>query len=246
MEPTPTPDATDQRPDCDCPELLVLGGLTSVNTGEEIEFYADLTDDRFTILVYNWTVENGKIISGQGTDQITVLTDANTKAHAVTATLQIPAYDTYCDCPTTASASIPFSEYSYIADANQFANVDELILDENSLVKPCEPGTTPLEGTKESPDMIIDVTTKATDPENDPLTYNYKISAGTIIGKGAKVLWDLSGAEPGTYSITAGVDDGCGLCGRTITKVVEVLNCSPTCGTCRLPYCFDQRPEFRQ
>ena len=68
----------------------------------------------------------------------------------------------------------------------------------------------------------ISVVTVATDPENDVLTYNYKVSAGRIVGNGAKVMWDLTMVRPGTYTITAGVDDGMGIVGKTITKTVTV------------------------
>lgn len=68
----------------------------------------------------------------------------------------------------------------------------------------------------------LSVTTDARDPENDVLTYNYVISGGTIKGRGANVVWDLTGVLPGTYTITAGVDDGCGICGKTVTKTVVV------------------------
>lgn len=74
--------------------------------------------------------------------------------------------------------------------------------------------------------MEISVDTEANDPEGDVLTYHYNISGGRIIGEGAKVVWDLSGVEPGTYTITAGVDDGCGICGTTVTKTVAVKECS--------------------
>ena len=36
--------------------------------------------------------------------------------------------------------------------------------------------------------------------------------------------WDLSDVVPGQYTITAGVDDGCGICGKTKTKEVTVVN----------------------
>ncbi|MDQ3800096.1 MAG: hypothetical protein M3384_11625 [Acidobacteriota bacterium] len=77
-------------------------------------------------------------------------------------------------------------------------------------------------------EQTIEIFTDGYDPENDVLTYNYNVSGGKIIGQGAKVVWDLSGAKPGTYTITAGVDDGCGVCGRTETKEVRVLEC-PNC-----------------
>lgn len=73
--------------------------------------------------------------------------------------------------------------------------------------------------------MEIEVSTIANDPENDVLTYKYIASGGEIIGEGSKVVWDLTGVEPGTYTITAGVDDGCGICGQTKTKEVTVKEC---------------------
>jgi vacuolar-type H+-ATPase subunit I/STV1 len=68
----------------------------------------------------------------------------------------------------------------------------------------------------------IEVFTNAKDKENDNLTYAYTVSGGKIIGQGKKVFWDLSGVKPGTYTITAAVDDGCGFCGRTVTKTIIV------------------------
>ena len=61
----------------------------------------------------------------------------------------------------------------------------------------------------------ISIVTTALDPENDVLTYNYSVTGGKIVGVGAQVIWDLAGASPGIYQITAGVDDGCGICGQT-------------------------------
>jgi hypothetical protein len=57
------------------------------------------------------------------------------------------------------------------------------------------------------------------------LTYNYTVSGGRIVGQGANVSWDLTGAQPGTYTITAGVDDGCGVCGKTQTRTITVTEC---------------------
>ncbi len=74
----------------------------------------------------------------------------------------------------------------------------------------------------------ISVTTEATDPENDVLTYNYIVSGGKIVEEGKQVVWDLWGVQPGTYTITAGVDDGCGICGQTKTQTVVVKTC-PDC-----------------
>lgn len=70
----------------------------------------------------------------------------------------------------------------------------------------------------------IDVTTDAVDHEGDVLTYRYNVSAGTIAGIGQRVVWDLTGVRPGTYTITAAVDDGCGFCGPTKTRTVRVID----------------------
>lgn len=68
----------------------------------------------------------------------------------------------------------------------------------------------------------VNVKTIAVDPENDPLTYNYTVSAGKIVGTGANVIWDLTTVPGGIYRITAGVDDGCGICGNTVTRSVTI------------------------
>jgi hypothetical protein len=68
----------------------------------------------------------------------------------------------------------------------------------------------------------ISVSVTAIDPENDVLVYNYVVSAGKIVEKGPDVVWDLKNVKPGVYTITAGVDDGCGICGATKTKTVVI------------------------
>ena len=72
-------------------------------------------------------------------------------------------------------------------------------------------------------DLVVEVNVTAEDPEQDVLTYNFTISGGRIVGTGKKVLWNLNGLPSGTYTITAGVDDGCGVCGKTMTQSVVVI-----------------------
>jgi hypothetical protein len=82
---------------------------------------------------------------------------------------------------------------------------------------------------------VVGVTTTAKDPDGDALTYNYATSAGRIVGSGANVNWDLSGLRPGTYTITASVDDGCGFCGKTQTKTITVKECPDCIPVCDCP-----------
>lgn len=108
---------------------------------------------------------------------------------------------------------------------NQFANVTALTVSDTTITLPCPAGFVPAAGATCNDATTVTVTTTAVDPENDVLTYNYTVSGGRIVGTGASVSWDLSGLQPGTYTITAGVDDGCGLCGQTQTQTVTIAEC---------------------
>jgi hypothetical protein len=74
-------------------------------------------------------------------------------------------------------------------------------------------------------DTLVDVLTIASDPENDRLTYQYVVSAGKIIGRGAKVKWDLSDAPIGTHRILVGTDDGNGI-HRVGAAAIDVIPCA--------------------
>jgi hypothetical protein len=106
---------------------------------------------------------------------------------------------------------------------NKPADVTGLDVADTEVVLGCDPPNTPGPGCAES--TSVGVKASATDPENDTLVYNYTVSGGRIVGQGANVNWDLSGVRPGTYTITAGVDDGCGVCGKTQTKTITVKQC---------------------
>jgi hypothetical protein len=108
---------------------------------------------------------------------------------------------------------------------NPPANVESVTLGEKTVTVPCPPNTKPRAGSNCSDDMAVSVSTVARDPDNDVLTYNYTVSGGRIVGQGANVSWDLSGAQPGTYTVTVGVDDGCGVCGQTKTETITVAAC---------------------
>ena len=114
---------------------------------------------------------------------------------------------------------------------NRPANVTALSVSDTNIVLPCGPNMVPRAGAVCNDATTVSVTTTAVDPENDVLTYNYTVSGGRIVGTGANVQWDMSGLGPGSYTITAAVDDGCGLCGQTQTQTVTVAacDCVPAC-----------------
>lgn len=105
---------------------------------------------------------------------------------------------------------------------NRAPDVTDVAVDRTELkLPPPKPGDPPTHPAY-SDEMRVGVTTTASDPEGDSLVYNYTVSGGRIVGQGSNVTWDLSGVLPGTYTITAAVDDGCGLCGKSVTQTVKV------------------------
>ena len=105
-----------------------------------------------------------------------------------------------------------------------FPSVINLTLSQTEVIATCPVNNNACSNNAQS----IEISTESSDPEDDILVFLYQISGGKIIGKGAKVVWDLSGLKPGTYTIIAAMDDGCGGCGKTVTKEVKVIEC-PNC-----------------
>ncbi len=112
-----------------------------------------------------------------------------------------------------------------LGEDNKSPDVTELTLSQTEITASCPSGQAPREGAVCSDKMNAQVTTTAVDPEKDVLMYHYTVTGGRIVGQGSKVYWDLTGAAPGTYTVTAGVDDGCGICGQTKTRSITVKTC---------------------
>jgi len=76
----------------------------------------------------------------------------------------------------------------------------------------------------------VAVHVNASDPDNDPLTYSYSATGGTVDGTGSDVRWNSSGVAVGTYTVNLKVDDGRGgtaSCAVDIT-VAQKPNRPPT------------------
>lgn len=85
----------------------------------------------------------------------------------------------------------------------------------------------------------VSIHVNASDPDNDPLTYSYTASSGSVEGTGPDARFSTSGLAKGSYTVTAKVDDGRGgtaTCAADIT-VAERPNRPPTisCATDRSP-----------
>jgi outer membrane protein OmpA-like peptidoglycan-associated protein/opacity protein-like surface antigen len=60
-----------------------------------------------------------------------------------------------------------------------------------------------------SGDLAV-VSANASDPDNDPLTYSWTASGGTVEGTGPEARWNSAGVSEGTYTVRVRVDDGRG------------------------------------
>jgi outer membrane protein OmpA-like peptidoglycan-associated protein len=67
---------------------------------------------------------------------------------------------------------------------------------------------------------VVNLTAQANSPDGHPLTYQWSTTGGSIVGSGATVRLDTTGARPGTVTATARVTDDRNLsasCTNTIT-----------------------------
>jgi len=93
------------------------------------------------------------------------------------------------------------------------------------LAADCGPDQRPREGCVAT-DSTVQLAANATDPDGDTLLYTWSTTGGRITGDGANVTWDLSGVQPGTYTASVEVDDGCGCIAFSSTTVtVERCEC---------------------
>ncbi len=251
-------------PPCSC-DFRIESDFEQVKAGEVAEFRIVSDDPKLSQKEFKWAVSLGNIISGQGTRTLKVQTslemletrraeqvptpvppdgffsDAFTRSRSMRFSVTAGVADPNCTCPDK-SLSIRIGRMS--VPSNKPADLNDLKLSADELVLPCSPGTLPVPGGPvPSESMVLDVTADASDPENDVLTYHYTVSAGGVVGKGPKVKWDLSGVAPGYYTITSGVADECGLCGKTQSRSVTVAECTPTCVFCECPSIEIQGPR---
>jgi OmpA family len=83
--------------------------------------------------------------------------------------------------------------------------------------EPPKPNHPPVASCSASPTSVyqgstdpVTIHVAATDADNDPLTYSYTATGGTVDGTGADVRWNPTGLALGTYTVNAKVDDGRG------------------------------------
>lgn len=104
----------------------------------------------------------------------------------------------------------------------------------------CGEGTRPSDPSCGS-NGIVSLSTVATDPDNDTLTYRYTATGGRITEDRTNATWDLTGVQPGTYRANVYVNDGNGheVCDWVTVNVEQCVGCdtipiptpTPPCAT---------------
>lgn len=83
-----------------------------------------------------------------------------------------------------------------------------------------------------SGDAIV-LQAQCSDPDNDPLTYKWTATGGTIEGTGAETRWNSKDVQPGKYTATVTCDDGRGGTANASTDVtVDQKPNTPPTATC--------------
>lgn len=102
----------------------------------------------------------------------------------------------------------------------------------STLTLPCAEGASS-ESCQPSVSRTVDLTVEAADGDNDTLRYTWTVTAGKPLGEGRKIIWDLSGAEPGTYTATVEITDGNKHTASSSTTVIiaKCPRCLPPCPT---------------
>ncbi len=82
---------------------------------------------------------------------------------------------------------------------------------------------------------LVQLTARATSPDNNPIRYNWRVTSGSIEGEGAAVAWRLVGVAPGQHKASLVINTGKGteLCEAMAFTLVTVKAVAPkpTCPT---------------
>lgn len=152
-------------------------------SGDSIALKATASDPDNDPLTYKWTATGGAI---EGTGPEVRWNSNGAKEGTYTATVTVDD-----GRGGTASAS---TDYQVVAKPNS-----------PPVISSCaaSPATITVGQTST-------ITTTASDPDNDPLTYSYKTTGGRVTGTDATAQFDSTHTQPGTYTVTCHVSDGRG------------------------------------
>ena len=122
------------RDDLDCPRITVSGPAGITMQGETMIFEAMVTGMPQNLIEYEWSVNQGEIIEGQGTAKIVVV--GGEPGSNVTATVRVRGVPAKCSGTASETAGVatgpvcnmPLDDYGKISWNNERARLDGFIL----------------------------------------------------------------------------------------------------------------------
>ncbi|MGD9631267.1 MAG: hypothetical protein AB7V18_18675 [Pyrinomonadaceae bacterium] len=114
-----------------CPAIKVTGPAGITNPGENVVFQVAINVVG-PKLEFHWSVDKGMIVKGQGTPEITVLTDRSLAGEAVTATVEVEGLPQNCERISSETAGIapvigcgyPFDEWGEMKPNDERGRLD--------------------------------------------------------------------------------------------------------------------------
>lgn len=193
----------DCHPPCSCPTISVSAPTKPTKPGDLMTFTTSVSGGTQDSVAYNWTVSDGKIVSGQGTWEILVDT-TEIAGKSITATVEIGGLCSGA-CQRTASAT---------------ANMDCTCPTMSVLgpAKPANPG-----------DLMLFTVNLSSQPESYA-KYKWTVSDGTIIqGQGTTQIAVQTTPEMAGKTITATLElEGvCPTCTKTASATGHVTKKRP-------------------
>lgn len=112
--------------DCICPTIKIIAPTAPVKSGEMAAFTAQVNGDKGQT-IYNWSVNRGTVLEGQGTPSINVDT-SDLESGTVTATLEIRNGCPTCgDMTASASVIIESDRKPFLVDKFKRANCEDVL-----------------------------------------------------------------------------------------------------------------------
>lgn len=192
--------------------------------GETVEIEAALLGPPTGKLTYRWIVPKGAIKSGQGTSRIEIALPNVKNRKRIDLGVTV-------DGLASASPCNPLGQISIFLKGPRdwehgISRLAALAINHERLAEcPDADESKPNEGNLRRGRHVNVISIPQDIGSIHLLNFNYWVSGGVIRGKGQNVTWDLSDVGPGTYAVSASIDDGCGLCGPQLTRFVTVEAC---------------------
>lgn len=110
------------------------------------------------------------------------------------------------------------------------AEITRIELDKDEIIISCPPFMRSMFKEYRSPcfednNGLVEVKTIVNNPKKIPLTYEYTVTNGRIVGDGESAAWHLKNVRPGVHTVTVSIKGKAGVSSETRTAQVRVREC---------------------